>query len=152
LGRRRAAPAAAERQRGAGRAAKAAEPALAVGPGRGRAAAGRPDEPGRAGGQRRPGARGAGRGGSGRRGRPTNPGGVRPRRARGGRLLPGALAAAHRGCYSAQGRPRGGGLTPQASRQVERAVEVVLEVVVRCTEIVNGHVNNARYVEYLEWG
>ena len=32
-------------------------------------------------------------------------------------------------------------------------MEVVLEVVVRCTEIdVNGHVNNARYVEYLEWG
>jgi YbgC/YbaW family acyl-CoA thioester hydrolase len=29
----------------------------------------------------------------------------------------------------------------------------VLETVVRCTEIdVNGHVNNARYVEYLEWG
>ena len=33
------------------------------------------------------------------------------------------------------------------------AVEVVLETVVRCTEIdVNGHVNNAKYVEYLEWG
>jgi len=32
-------------------------------------------------------------------------------------------------------------------------MEVVLELVVRCTEIdVNGHVNNARYVEYLEWG
>jgi thioesterase III len=32
-------------------------------------------------------------------------------------------------------------------------VEVVLETVVRCTEIdVNGHLNNARYVEYLEWG
>src|SRR5262245_50363805 len=31
--------------------------------------------------------------------------------------------------------------------------EVVLEIVVRCTEIdVNGHVNNAKYVEYLEWG
>jgi YbgC/YbaW family acyl-CoA thioester hydrolase len=30
--------------------------------------------------------------------------------------------------------------------------EVVLEIVVRCTEIdVNGHVNNAKYVEYLEW-
>jgi thioesterase-3 len=28
-----------------------------------------------------------------------------------------------------------------------------LEAVVRCTEIdVNGHVNNAKYVEYLEWG
>ena len=32
-------------------------------------------------------------------------------------------------------------------------MEAVLETVVRCTEIdVNGHVNNARYVEYLEWG
>jgi YbgC/YbaW family acyl-CoA thioester hydrolase len=32
-------------------------------------------------------------------------------------------------------------------------VEVVLETVVRCTEIdINGHVNNAKYVEYLEWG
>ena len=30
------------------------------------------------------------------------------------------------------------------------AVEVVLETVVRCTEIdVNGHVNNAKFVEYL---
>jgi YbgC/YbaW family acyl-CoA thioester hydrolase len=30
---------------------------------------------------------------------------------------------------------------------------IVLETVVRCTEIdVNGHVNNAKYVEYLEWG
>jgi YbgC/YbaW family acyl-CoA thioester hydrolase len=32
-------------------------------------------------------------------------------------------------------------------------VEVTLDIVVRCTEIdVNGHVNNARFVEYLEWG
>ena len=32
-------------------------------------------------------------------------------------------------------------------------MEVVLEVVVRSTEIdVNGHVNNAKFVEYLEWG
>jgi YbgC/YbaW family acyl-CoA thioester hydrolase len=32
-------------------------------------------------------------------------------------------------------------------------MEVVLETVVRCTEVdVNGHVNNAKYVEYLEWG
>ena len=32
-------------------------------------------------------------------------------------------------------------------------MEVVLETVVRCTEIdVNGHVNNAKYVEYFEWG
>jgi thioesterase-3 len=33
------------------------------------------------------------------------------------------------------------------------AGEVDLETVVRCTEIdVNGHVNNAKFVEYLEWG
>jgi YbgC/YbaW family acyl-CoA thioester hydrolase len=42
------------------------------------------------------------------------------------------------------------------TRQIaESAVagEVVLETVVRCTEIdVNGHVNNAKYVEFLEWG
>lgn len=32
-------------------------------------------------------------------------------------------------------------------------MEIVLETVVRCTEIdVNGHVNNGKYVEYLEWG
>jgi hypothetical protein len=32
-------------------------------------------------------------------------------------------------------------------------VEVVLETVERCTEIdSNGHVNNAKYVGYLEWG
>jgi YbgC/YbaW family acyl-CoA thioester hydrolase len=32
-------------------------------------------------------------------------------------------------------------------------MEVVLETVVHCTEVdVNGHVNNAKYVEYLEWG
>jgi len=31
--------------------------------------------------------------------------------------------------------------------------ESTLEIVVRSTEIdVNGHVNNAKYVEYLEWG
>jgi thioesterase-3 len=30
---------------------------------------------------------------------------------------------------------------------------VVVETVVRCTEIdVNGHLNNAKFVEYLEWG
>lgn len=39
------------------------------------------------------------------------------------------------------------------SRTRVRVMEVVLETVVRCAEIdVNGHVNNARYVEYLEWG
>ncbi|MED3563806.1 acyl-CoA thioesterase, partial [Bacillus xiapuensis] len=32
-------------------------------------------------------------------------------------------------------------------------MEDVLEIVVRSTEIdVNGHVNNAKYLEYLEWG
>lgn len=32
-------------------------------------------------------------------------------------------------------------------------MEVALEVVVRSTEIdVNGHVNNAKYLEYFEWG
>lgn len=32
-------------------------------------------------------------------------------------------------------------------------MEVGLEIVVRSTEIdVNGHVNNAKYLEYLEWG
>ncbi len=32
-------------------------------------------------------------------------------------------------------------------------MEIILETVVRCTEIdVNGHVNNGKYVEYLEWG
>jgi YbgC/YbaW family acyl-CoA thioester hydrolase len=32
-------------------------------------------------------------------------------------------------------------------------MEIVLETVVRCTEIdVNGHLNNAKFVEYLEWG
>jgi thioesterase-3 len=39
------------------------------------------------------------------------------------------------------------------SSREEGGMEVVLETVVRCTEIdVNNHVNNARYVEYLEWG
>lgn len=32
-------------------------------------------------------------------------------------------------------------------------MEAVLEIIVRSTEIdVNGHVNNAKYLEYLEWG
>lgn len=32
-------------------------------------------------------------------------------------------------------------------------MEVTLDIVVRSTEIdVNGHVNNAKYLEYLEWG
>lgn len=32
-------------------------------------------------------------------------------------------------------------------------METALEIVVRCTEIdVNNHVNNAKFVEYLEWG
>lgn len=34
-----------------------------------------------------------------------------------------------------------------------RRMEVTTELVVRSTEIdVNGHVNNAKYLEYLEWG
>jgi YbgC/YbaW family acyl-CoA thioester hydrolase len=42
--------------------------------------------------------------------------------------------------------------TPQIAESAE-AAEVVLETLVHCTEIdVNGHVNNAKYVEYLEWG
>jgi YbgC/YbaW family acyl-CoA thioester hydrolase len=42
---------------------------------------------------------------------------------------------------------------PIQTAESASAGEVVLEVVVRCTEIdVNGHVNNAKYVEYLEWG
>lgn len=42
----------------------------------------------------------------------------------------------------------------QTSQITEPAAgEVVLETVVRCTEIdVNGHLNNAKFVEYLEWG
>ena len=48
-------------------------------------------------------------------------------------------------------RPDPTEITPTA--EVEGLVNVVLETVVRCTEIdVNGHVNNAKYVEYLEWG
>lgn len=32
-------------------------------------------------------------------------------------------------------------------------MEVALEIIVRSTEIdVNGHVNNAKYLEYMEWG
>lgn len=32
-------------------------------------------------------------------------------------------------------------------------MEVALDIIVRSTEIdVNGHVNNAKYLEYLEWG
>lgn len=32
-------------------------------------------------------------------------------------------------------------------------MEVTLDIIVRSTEIdVNGHVNNAKYLEYLEWG
>ncbi len=32
-------------------------------------------------------------------------------------------------------------------------METSLDIIVRSTEIdVNGHVNNAKYVEYLEWG
>jgi YbgC/YbaW family acyl-CoA thioester hydrolase len=46
-----------------------------------------------------------------------------------------------------------GGAWPVEEEEREVAGEITLEIVVRCTEIdVNGHVNNARYVEYLEWG
>jgi thioesterase III len=42
------------------------------------------------------------------------------------------------------------------TRQIGRTretMEVVLEIVVRWTELdVNGHVNNVKYLEYLEWG
>ena len=37
--------------------------------------------------------------------------------------------------------------------QINEAVAVAVAVMVRCTEIeVNGHLNNAKFVEYLEWG
>ncbi len=37
--------------------------------------------------------------------------------------------------------------------QITEAAAVVLDTVVRCTETdVNGHLNNAKFVEYLEWG
>jgi YbgC/YbaW family acyl-CoA thioester hydrolase len=46
-----------------------------------------------------------------------------------------------------------GNLQTRQIAEAEGRVEVVLETVVRCTEIdVNGHVNNAKFVEYLEWG
>jgi len=36
---------------------------------------------------------------------------------------------------------------------VSTIMEDILEIIVRSTEIdVNGHVNNAKYLEYLEWG
>ena len=39
------------------------------------------------------------------------------------------------------------------SHEVSGLHEVSLEIVVRSTEIdVNGHVNNAKYLEYMEWG
>jgi acyl-CoA thioester hydrolase/thioesterase-3 len=46
-----------------------------------------------------------------------------------------------------------GEIHARQSAEAPRTASVVLEAVVRCTEIdVNGHVNNAKYVEYLEWG
>ncbi len=46
-----------------------------------------------------------------------------------------------------------GAIPPRQVAESAGAGDVVLEAVVRCTEIdVNGHVNNAKYVEYLEWG
>src|SRR3954447_4093639 len=46
------------------------------------------------------------------------------------------------------------GPDPAVNRAHRRGpMETTLEIVVRPTEIdVNGHVNNAKYVEYLEWG
>jgi YbgC/YbaW family acyl-CoA thioester hydrolase len=42
---------------------------------------------------------------------------------------------------------------PETSSGACNRVETSLEIVVRSTEIdSNGHVNNAKYVEYLEWG
>lgn len=41
---------------------------------------------------------------------------------------------------------------PQQGKETTK-VEVSLEIIVRSTEIdVNGHVNNAKYLEYMEWG
>ncbi|GAA4849177.1 YbgC/FadM family acyl-CoA thioesterase [Paenibacillus vulneris] len=38
-------------------------------------------------------------------------------------------------------------------QRVKQVMEARLDIVVRSTEIdVNGHVNNAKYLEYLEWG
>jgi thioesterase III len=46
-----------------------------------------------------------------------------------------------------------GEIQTRQNAEAAGAGEVVLEAVVRCTEIdVNGHVNNAKFVEYLEWG
>src|SRR5262249_24435464 len=43
--------------------------------------------------------------------------------------------------------------TAQIAEGARPVEAVVVETVVRCTEIdVNGHLNNAKYVEYLEWG
>ena len=48
------------------------------------------------------------------------------------------------------GRRRSG---VEAMESMESMGGVSLEIVVRSTEIdVNGHVNNAKYLEYLEWG
>ena len=55
-------------------------------------------------------------------------------------------------------RPRGGRRTAPSrdidmSSEVGASMETSLEIVVRPTEVdVNGHVNNAKYVEYMEWG
>jgi thioesterase III len=47
--------------------------------------------------------------------------------------------------------PRSSSITLES--EPRNPMETTLEIVVRPTEIdVNGHVNNAKYVEYLEWG
>jgi thioesterase III len=44
-------------------------------------------------------------------------------------------------------------ITPDHRERHNAPSEVGLEIVVRWTELdVNGHVNNVKYVEYLEWG
>ncbi len=46
-----------------------------------------------------------------------------------------------------------GTITPDHREKHKALREVVLEIVVRWTELdVNGHVNNTKYVEYVEWG
>ena len=46
-----------------------------------------------------------------------------------------------------------GTILPCRPRKRVRPTEVVPETAVRCTEVdVTDHMNNARYVAYLEWG
>lgn len=42
---------------------------------------------------------------------------------------------------------------PHTDKEEEIGIETAMDITVRSTEIdVNGHVNNAKYLEYLEWG